>query len=139
MRFLRPLLAALPLASANPILLPRDASPGCTNTSFHDFKWTVENFDFHASYIFTTPAHQNSWGYVNFTLFNPAIQSSTQCTAASDQLSDFFYGTVPYECTSAGGVTPPAGMSAKFDFTRPTNQLRFNQTWTCNDTDPQYP
>ncbi|KAK4201149.1 hypothetical protein QBC40DRAFT_339263 [Triangularia verruculosa] len=35
----------------------------CTKT-LEALKWTVHDFDFHASYVFTNPAHQNSWGYM---------------------------------------------------------------------------
>jgi len=136
-------LALLPLlgltSTASPVPNPKPAASGnspagCSATSFGKFAWTVKNFDFHASYIFTTPAHQNSWGYVSFDLVNPADQSTAHCEAASSQLSDFFYGTVQYKCND----TQRLG-STSFDFARPTNQLRLNQTWTCDDTDPQWP
>jgi hypothetical protein len=136
-------LALLPLlgltSTASPIPSPDPAeagsSPaGCSDTSFKSFAWIARSFDFHASYTFTTPAHQNSWGYVSFDLFNPADQTTTHCEAASSQLSDFFYGTVPYKCND----TQRRG-STSFDFNRPLNQLRVNQTWTCDDRDPQYP
>lgn len=136
------LLALLPLTIAGPIDLhqsqsSRDTNPGCTDASFGDFGWTIENFDFHASYIFTTPAHQNSWGYVNFNLSNPALTYEASCSAASSQLSDFFYGNLWYTCTLPEG-TPP-GTSSAFQFDRPSGKLDFNQTWTCSDTDPRYP
>lgn len=134
------LLATLPLALAGPISLgTRDSNPGCSNASFRDFHWTVKDFDYHASYIFTTPAHQNSWGYVNFTLVHSALLYTAQCSAASNQLSDFFYGTVPYNCAFPEDATPSPGTGAKFDFSRPSGLLEVNQTWVCSDADPQYP
>lgn len=61
------LATMLPLAAAAPFgLASRDANAGCQAASFGNFSWTVEDFDFHASYIFTTPAHQ----------VGPAITSS---------------------------------------------------------------
>lgn len=123
-------LLVLPLALAGPIKLRQSNSTGCTDTSFKNFSWTVKNFDFHANYIFSTPAHQNSWGYTNFDLFNPADHSTTHCAAASSQLTDFFYGTVQYACDDP---------RANFNFSRPTNQLGVHQSWNCDDQDPQYP
>jgi len=141
----------LPLASASPLLnMAKNAAAavtrrddtakedlGCSEISLKHFQWQISGFDFHSSFIFTTPAHQNSWGYVNFNLTNPAVGDDviTTCSAASSQLSDFFYGTVPYTCVSA---SPDAG-TTKFDFARSNNQLRLNQTWTCADADPQFP
>ncbi|KAK4150836.1 hypothetical protein C8A00DRAFT_36523 [Chaetomidium leptoderma] len=129
-------------ATASPLLNARSAEPtdaetpvvGCSDMSFKTFGWEARAFDFHASYIFTTPAHQNSWGYASFDLFNPADESTARCEASSSQLSDFFYGTVQYKCndTLRNGAT-------SFDFSRPANQLRVNQTWTCADQDPQWP
>ncbi|KAI0840328.1 hypothetical protein F5Y06DRAFT_262363 [Hypoxylon sp. FL0890] len=134
--FISTIATLLPLAVAAPLdLHTRDSNPGCQAASFGDFAWTVENFDYHASYIFTTPAHQNSWGYVNFNLTNPALEYQAICSASSDQLSDFFYGTMQYKCTVPDGSTT----ETTFDFSRPSGVLDVNQTWTCSDTDPQYP
>ncbi|KAK3351085.1 hypothetical protein B0H65DRAFT_107804 [Neurospora tetraspora] len=140
----------LPLSQASPIAIRQETTttnpehPSCATTSFKNFSWALSAFDYHASYIFTTPAHQNSWGYVNFNLSNPAIGSSvtTVCSASSNQLSDFFYGTVQYTCTNTpGGVNSDVGNVGKttFDFSRPSGELRFNQSWTCRDQDPKYP
>ncbi|KAK4201966.1 hypothetical protein QBC40DRAFT_277171 [Triangularia verruculosa] len=122
--------------SASPLFARQTNSDetSCSDTSFKHFQWQASNFDFHASYIFSTPAHQNSWGYASFDLLNPADQSTAHCSAASNQLNDFFYGTVQYSCndTLRGGST-------KFDFNRPTGELRVEQSWTCRDQDPQYP
>ncbi|ORY68551.1 uncharacterized protein BCR38DRAFT_335597 [Pseudomassariella vexata] len=113
----------------------RDSNPGCQAASQKDFAWTVEDFDYHASYTFTTPAHQNSWGYVNFNLSNPALTYKASCSASSNQLSDFFYGTMPYTCTVPDGSTA----KTTFDFSRPSGKLNVNQTWVCSDLDPKYP
>lgn len=43
----------------------RDNNTGCFDTSFGDLAWGVEDFAYNASYLFTTPAHQNSWGYAS--------------------------------------------------------------------------
>ena len=131
------ILALLPLAAAGPIAVRQDA-PSCSSASTTNFEWKVSDFDYHASYVFTTPAHQNSWGYVNFTLNNPALPYAAQCSATSNQLSDFFYGTVQYNCTFPDGTTPRPG-DATFDFNHASGLLNVNQTWGCSDLDPTYP
>lgn len=139
--------AASPILAAAPTLSPRDSTEnGCTNTSFgrpESFAWSVAGFDYHASYTFTTPAHQNSWGYVSFNLSNPALAPAVAvCSASSNQLSDFFYGTMAYRCALPDGtaiVGGGRGGQATFDFSRPSGVLNINQTWSCHDQDPQYP
>ena len=131
------LIAAASLATASPIFLNTREDGSCSDVSFKGLEWTVEDFDYHASYIFTTPAHQNSWGYVNFNLSNPAFPYLASCSATSNQLSDFFYGTMWYNCTLPEEA--PYGGEATFAFSRPSGKLDINQTWTCDDPDPQYP
>lgn len=133
------LLAFVPCVLGTPVsMLQQNSSSSCTEDSVKRFEWTVEGFDFHASYIFSTPAHQNSWGYVNFNLSNPAVPDILMsCSAQSDQLQDFYYGTQWYQCTANGTSYRPA--PATFTFNRPTGELDINQSWTCNDQDPKYP
>lgn len=130
-------LATCASATPTPPSPRQDSTASCSDATLHGFEWTVQDFDFHASYIFSTPAHQNSWGYVNFNLSNPAVPDVlASCSAQSDQLSDFFFGTVPYQCLFDGeaGSAP-----ATFSFNRPTGELDINQTWTCSDKNPTYP
>ncbi|ODA82736.1 hypothetical protein RJ55_01245 [Drechmeria coniospora] len=98
----------------------------CTSRSTKVKEWTVGDFDFHSSYIFSTPAHQNSWGYVNFTLTHPAVNYKAQCSGQSNQLSDFFYGTTQYSCTIPGSRD-----QATFSFDRPTGELKLDHSWSC--------
>jgi hypothetical protein len=102
--------------------------PTCTQQAASS-KWVAENFDYHAEYIFTTPAHQNSHGYVNFDLWNTAVAYTATCSATSDQLTDFFYGTQWYPCTLPS--TAPAGAVVGFRFNRPTGELDVNGTIMC--------
>lgn len=88
--------------------------------------WTVHDFDFHASYIFTTPAHQNSWGYVNFTISNTIAPYKSFCSASSNQLSDFFYGTTAYACKPADEA--PVGAASNFRFSRPSSTIVLEET-----------
>ncbi|TPX14772.1 uncharacterized protein E0L32_005167 [Thyridium curvatum] len=129
-------LSLLSVASGAAIGI-RDNNPGCQAASMGDFEWKITGFDYHASYIFTTPAHQNSWGYVNFNVSNPALAYHATCSATSNQLSDFFYGTVNYKCTNPEGT--PASTVTTFAWNYPAGKLDLNQTWTCSDLDPQYP
>ncbi|KAK4152286.1 hypothetical protein C8A00DRAFT_44633 [Chaetomidium leptoderma] len=94
-------------------------------------KWTVHGFDYHASYTFTNPAHQNSWGYVNFNLTNNLVPYTAVCAAASSQLSDFFYGTLDYSCTLPAEA--PAGAAVKFRFSRPSGQLDITESIVCSE------
>ncbi|KND89594.1 hypothetical protein TOPH_05600 [Tolypocladium ophioglossoides CBS 100239] len=117
------------LVAGAALAAPTPAAQGtntCTSKSTKVKEWTVGDFDFHSSYLFTTPAHQNSWGYVNFTLVNPAVDYKVQCTAASNQLQDFYYGNLDYKCD-----VPVPSDKATFTFARPANELLINQTWNC--------
>ncbi|KAK5635992.1 hypothetical protein RRF57_011704 [Xylaria bambusicola] len=130
------LIASLPFAIAAPYgLSPRDSEPGCTSISFGDFAWTIEDFTYHAGYVFSTPAHQISSGSVDFNITNPAFSEKVSCTAYSTVLTDFFYGNMNYNCDVPEG----SGIGTSFSFSRPLNQLNINQTWTCSDEYPQYP
>jgi hypothetical protein len=123
------IVASLVLAGAAlaaPSMLDLRAAKSCTQSSMQTKLWTVKGFDFHASYIFTTPAHQNSFGYVNFTLENPNVPFKPQCSAYSSQLDDFFYGNMIYNCTQ-----PVAQHPATFTFSHPASELKINQTWAC--------
>ncbi|KAI0503103.1 hypothetical protein F5B22DRAFT_574250 [Xylaria bambusicola] len=134
--FASALIASLPFTIAAPYgLSPRDTTPGCTAISFGDFAWTIEDFTYHAGYTFSTPAHQISSGTVAFNITNPAVSEKVSCTAYSTWLTDFFYGNINYDCEVPEG----SGVGTSFSFSRPMNQLKVNQTWTCSDEDPQYP
>lgn len=134
----RPLTAALSLLSLSSALPSglntRDDNPGCSAAA-RDFQWTIENFSYHAQYIFTTPAHQNSAGTVKFNVTNPALLYQGRCEATSTQLSDFFYGTMNYKCQFPDG----AKSSGSWAWSRPSGKLDFNQSWACSDLEPQYP
>lgn len=139
-RIISALVAYAAYVSCTPIELVTRDSAGCSETSFGDFEWSIQDFYYHASYTFTTPAHQNSWGYVDFNLSNPAVPDLlASCNAASNQLSDFFYGTMQYNCTFDGQVGEPGPAPAKFTFSRPSGELDIEQKWVCRDQDPQYP
>jgi hypothetical protein len=117
----------------------REAEPdgaGCPSPSRRNcegkvksLKWTVHDFDYHASYVFTTPAHQNSYGYVNFNLSNTAVPYTAICSATSSQLTDFYYGNQWYPC--ALPATAPVGATVSFQFNRATGELDITETVVC--------
>jgi Alternaria alternata allergen 1 len=123
--FITTLLLAGTAILAAPLEAPKPKS--CAARSQKLTHWDVQHFDYHASYIFTTPAHQNAHGYVNFTLVNPALDAPALCTASSTQLSDFFYGNQVFQCEM------PANLSAQasFAYDRASGALQINQTWMC--------
>ncbi|KAF6824742.1 hypothetical protein CPLU01_10691 [Colletotrichum plurivorum] len=134
MQLLRALLLAAP-ALATPLARRGDEpSPSCGQRSGRLAEWTLTNFDYHASYIFSTPSHQNSWGYVSFNVSNPVLDYVVSCEAASSRLSDFFYGEQTYTCTAPDGQST----ETSFTFSRPDGAVTLSQAWTCND-DPKYP
>lgn len=120
------LLAGSAAAAPALSLTSRDGDDSCMAKGAKLSEWTVHDFDFHASYTFTTPSHQNSWGYANFTLENSALDYRPICSASSSQLNDFFYGTMVYNCDS-----PVDGDSASFNFSRPSGELSVTQSWSC--------
>ncbi|KAK3314448.1 hypothetical protein B0H66DRAFT_576715 [Apodospora peruviana] len=139
------LLLLIPLPSQATPIYPRTNTPSCPARPPRDGKcwkdvlgleWSVKNFDYHASYTFTTPAHQNSFGYVNFNLTNnlkPDIKAV--CSAASSQLTDFYYGSMPYSCelTATGKDPVPAGTAVTWTFNRPTGELAIDETVVCQE------
>jgi len=116
--------SALPASSLSSKVAAADA---CSDVQVLN----VKDFAFNASYIFSTPAHQNSWGYASFRLGNRVLDYKPTCSAASDQLEDFFYGDFIYECDLPKAAGPVD--KATFTFDRPNGQLLINQTWQCED------
>ncbi|CAK7199778.1 hypothetical protein SEUCBS139899_002461 [Sporothrix eucalyptigena] len=112
----------------------RDDNPGCTADSFGDFDWTISDFVYNTSIVFSTPAHQIPNGVVQFNLTNPALTYTAVCEAYSTQLSGFFYGNIVYTCTEPSNET-----TTTFTFNAGTSELNVNQTWTCSDEDAEYP
>lgn len=126
-----PLAAAAPHASSQNI---RQITPSCAAASSSDFYWTVENFEYRASWIFQNPAHQWASGNVNFSLVNLATDAKFVCAGGSSQLQDFFYGTQIFTCQGEGDRRPT------WTFSWPTKELKANETWTCSEGEnPQYP
>lgn len=136
------LLPLLSLTSALPSqpIARQEAAPSYPCSDNVSKPWTVTGFSYRGSYIFTTPAHQNSAGFVNFNLTHPSLAGAVAtCEARSSQLSEFFFGTQRYACTwpaGAGGQFPP---DAGFNFSVPAKRLDIDQSWICNDREPQFP
>lgn len=121
MHHLSALLALLPLALAAPA-----GNSYCPPPPSQSPVWTLHDLYYHSSEVYTTPAHQNSWGYISFNLSNSALSYVTPCSAQSDQLSDFFYGNMWYTCDTPASA--PGG-AAYFRYDEPTGRVDVNQTW----------
>ena len=133
------LLLLAPLAAlASPLLVTRQSqnrTQSCAARSPRVSQWQLEDFDFHAEYIHSTPAHQNSWGYVSFDLVNSVLGSRANCSGSSNRLSDFFYGEIEYECEYLEGHE---ATSSLFTFDRASGDVKIEQRWECNEN-PQFP
>ncbi|KAK3321337.1 hypothetical protein B0T19DRAFT_263969 [Cercophora scortea] len=120
------LLLSVATALATPVAVPNKG----VDHRYHDLlklEWKVKGFDFHSSYVFTTPAHQNSWGYVNFNVTSIARPEYTAvCSATSNVLSDFFFGTMVFQCQVP--ATAPKNSTIGFKYSRPTGELDIIET-----------
>lgn len=115
---------------------------GCTGRSFSNLTFAASNFDFHASYVWTTPAHQNSWGFLSFNVTNTAVGYDNICIASSNRVPDFFYGDTWYDCDVQGAAGPDVVnstdvMGAGFTYDRPSGQFHWYQRWACKDQVPE--
>ena len=124
------IVALLPLVTASPLLAEKRSISTCQAMSSSGFEWGVTDFVYRGSYTFSTPAHQISGGTVNFNLTNPAVETTSHCSAYSTQLDDFFYGNVIYTCNFPNGAL-------SFTYDEPSSVLKFNNTWSCYDLSTQ--
>jgi hypothetical protein len=102
----------------------------CLSTSISNFAWDV-SLEYHSSETFTTPAHQNSWGYVNLNLTNPvAPKTVIHCSASSNRLSSFFFGDQWFGCEANDAAKAKGLGETSFRyFTK--SRVDLNQTWGC--------
>lgn len=115
----------------------RAADKVCTTKSASTIKWQIKDFDFHGTYEFTTPAHQNSWGVAKFTLENTGLSYKAECSGQASQLPDFFYGNVVYNCT-VPAEDGEYGDKSSFTFSKSDGGLLINQTWGCEPDGSKY-
>ncbi|KAK3684078.1 hypothetical protein B0T22DRAFT_469556 [Podospora appendiculata] len=131
-------LSALLLSVSTALATPVTVDTKGVDHRYHDLlklEWKVKGFDFHSSYIFTTPAHQNSWGYVNFNVTSIARPEYTAvCSATSNVLSDFFFGTMVFQCQVP--ATAPANSTLGFKYSRPTGELDIIETGSFKPEGP---
>ncbi|KAI1112727.1 hypothetical protein F5Y14DRAFT_247585 [Nemania sp. NC0429] len=127
--FLRALIAIAPFAVASPYGVdPRDTS-GCASASSGDFAWTINAFTYSSSDVYSTPAHEVASGTVTFDLSNPALPEKVRCSASNSATGIYFDGGIKYACSAPVGSTT----KTSFTYSEVGNELRVNQTWTCND------
>lgn len=124
---MRSVLASSLLLAGSVMAAPAPTNT-CTSGSMDASEWSVKDFEYHASYVFTTPAHQNSGGTVKFNLTNPAVPYTAQCSAYSSQLQDFFYGNLPYKCTLPAANS---GDEVTFTFSKTSGELKIEHSWNC--------
>jgi hypothetical protein len=105
----------------------RQETETCTQASLKRTEWEVKGFKYHSSIIYTVPSHRVASGTVNFTLTNLALPFTMGCSAVSDQMSDFFYGNLWYQCSG------PSGNSAQFQFDKSSGRVDIQQRWQCTD------
>lgn len=117
--------AALALA-ATATAAPTDATTSLT--------WDVKDFDFHADYVFTTPAHQNSYGYVSFSLTSEKTGAVYSCDAQSSQIPNFFYDFNDfYPCSASKGAVEGTESSVSFKYNREDGKVTVRETLNASD------
>ncbi|KAK4455286.1 hypothetical protein QBC34DRAFT_315404, partial [Podospora aff. communis PSN243] len=94
---------------------------GLATATATTIQWKIPLFDFHESYTFTTPAHQNSWGFVDFNLTNNLVSYTASCKAQNNRMFNFYGETPAFACTPPDEA--PLGAAANFRFNRLTGQL----------------
>ncbi|KAK3382725.1 hypothetical protein B0T24DRAFT_686906 [Lasiosphaeria ovina] len=129
------LTASAPLVLGESRLQRRDARQSCSDASMNAPPWTAQDFDFHSSITFSTPAHQIVGGWVSFSLRNPALPFVMSCFASSSQLQEFFYGDQWFSCSAPPDAATAS--EAEFRFDRATGRFDISQNWICPDADPQ--
>jgi hypothetical protein len=94
----------------------------------------LTNFYLHSREEFTTPSHQNSYGYLSFEVHNPILDYVIQCDTMSTTLPEFYSAGREWTCYAPPGI----GGSVTFSYDRSTGKLDLIQKWVCYD-DPVYP
>lgn len=111
------------LLTTGRIALAANCQPSCASSSM-SASLALDTFINTGSWTFTTPAHQNANGYINFDTTNSVLGTQTRCWATSTRLTDFFYGMIDYECED--DVT-------SFSFSQLNDGLlEVNTTWSCD-------
>lgn len=104
------------------MLAEKRSTNTCKTISGSEFQWAVIGFVYRGSYTFSTPAHQIFGVPVNFSLTNPAAETSSHCSAYGTQLDDFPHGNVIYTCKFPNGAL-------SFTYDEPSKLLKFNNTY----------
>ncbi|KAL0471113.1 hypothetical protein QR685DRAFT_544656 [Neurospora intermedia] len=91
--------------------------------------WDVKDFEFKAEYQFTTPAHQNSYGHVNFSLTSEKTGAVYSCGAQSSQIPNFFYDFNDfYPCSAPKGPVEGTESWASFKYNREDGKVTIRET-----------
>jgi hypothetical protein len=132
MHLLSLLLPLLSLASALPEALAPAAAPSCDAISKSRLAIAFTNFQYGASWVFSTPAHlATAQAAVSFTVRNNLIPVPIACSARSSQVYAFFTGAPSYACDVS---QVPAAVGAKVGFTFDTagnGTVGLTASWNC--------
>ncbi|KAK0392742.1 hypothetical protein NLU13_2237 [Sarocladium strictum] len=106
------------------------SKPTCMEVGTKVKSWTVENFDYHATYMSLAPGQfTHVKGYVNFDLVNPALPYKAKCSALCEsQPEPFSDKKATFKCK----VDKKYGTdAASFKFNLATGKLEIKQSWAC--------
>ncbi|KAK0730994.1 hypothetical protein B0H67DRAFT_477918 [Lasiosphaeris hirsuta] len=120
------------VADSLPSLIETRDAASCSQASRMSLAWVAEDFHFHSSTTFSTPADQISSGSLAFNLINTVLPFAMSCSAYSNQQDLFFYGNQWFSCM---GGDPGNTTTAIFQFDRASGRLDLKQKWMCSDGD----
>ncbi|CEJ87234.1 hypothetical protein VHEMI04347 [[Torrubiella] hemipterigena] len=127
------LLTTALLASAT--LAAAAARDDCASQAIAMKSWTIHNFNFNASKVFTTPAHQFGDGYVGFNLFNTVTNEERRCDGGAGRLDPWFVGDANFQCRTMNGANDP---NTVFNFNLASRTVKLNQSFECPGSVTQY-
>lgn len=114
---------------------PTTSTDDCAAKAQAMKSWTLRNFNFNSSHVFTTPAHQFGNANAGFNLVNTVTQEERRCDAYSSRLAGWFYGDQVYQCKTLDGTQTP---DTTFTFSMPEWTVKVNQSYECPGAITQY-
>lgn len=127
------LLTTALLASA--ALAAPAARDDCASQAVAMKSWTIHNFNFNSSRVFTTPAHQFGNGWVGFNLFNTVTNEERRCDGGTTRLDPWFVGDANFKCRTMDGQSDE---NTVFNFDMPAWTVKLNQSFECPGAITQY-
>lgn len=127
-------IMTIALMAASAFALPSSSTygsskPTCMEVGTKVKSWTVENFDYHSTYMSLAPGQLTAVkSFVNFDLVNPALPYKAKCSALSESQPEPFADKKSYKCKIDKKY---AGDAASFKFNLATGKLEIKQSWSC--------